>query len=64
MTKAPLVALALGLLLAFVPAFTVPAFAQKKSCEEVCIKTCETANSKNFFMQKCVPNGNMKRPKS
>jgi len=42
---------AVGLL--FASAF---AFAQKKSCQEVCLEECETANSKNFCMQKCVPN--------
>jgi hypothetical protein len=61
MMKALTVAVALGLLLAFAPPFAVPALAQKKSCQEVCLKTCETANSKNFCMQKCVPNCNMKR---
>ena len=50
---------AVGLL--FASAF---AFAQKKSCQEVCLEECETANSKNFCMQKCVPNCNMRRSKS
>jgi hypothetical protein len=39
------------------------AYAQKKSCEEICLKTCAAANAKNFCMQKCVPNCNMNRSK-
>jgi hypothetical protein len=49
---------ALGLL-----AVSTPAFAQKPSCEEVCLKRCETANSKNYCMQNCVPRCNMNRSK-
>jgi hypothetical protein len=59
MLKIVAVVAALGFL--FVSA---PAFAQKKSCQEVCLKQCETANAKNWCMQKCVPNCNMTRSKS
>jgi len=41
---------------------SAPAFAQKQSCQEVCLeKFCKMANSKNWCMQKCVANCNMKR---
>ena len=58
MSKVVLVVAALGFL-----AVSAPAFAQKKSCEQVCLKVCETANAKNYCMQKCVPNCNMNRSK-
>jgi hypothetical protein len=44
--------------------FVSAAFAQKKSCQEICLKQCEAANAKNYCMQKCVPNCNMTRSKS
>ena len=59
MLKIIAVVAALGFL--FVSA---PAFAQKKSCQEICLKQCEAANAKNWCMQKCVPNCNMARSKS
>jgi hypothetical protein len=41
---------------------SAPAFAQKKSCQEVCLQNfCASATSKNWCMQKCVANCNMKR---
>jgi len=46
------------------PFVSTPAFAQKKSCQEICLKQCEAANAKNWCMQKCVPNCNMTRSKS
>jgi hypothetical protein len=46
------------------PFVSAPAFAQKKLCQEVCLKQCEAANAKNWCMQKCVPNCNMTRSKS
>ena len=58
MMKVVSVIAALGLL-----SISAPAFAQKKSCQEVCLKTCETANAKSWCMQKCVPNCNMSRSK-
>ena len=49
---------ALGILLIV----SAPAFAQKKSCQEACLENyCKMANSKNWCMQKCVANCNMKR---
>jgi hypothetical protein len=59
MLKIVAVVAALGL-----PFVSVPAFAQKKSCQEVCLKQCEAANAKNWCMQKCVPNCNMTRSRS
>jgi hypothetical protein len=48
---------ALGILIV-----SAPAFAQKKSCQEICLENyCKMAASKNFCMQKCVANCNMKR---
>ena len=59
MMKVILVVAAFGLL-----SISAPAFAQKKSCQEACLKTCESANSKNWCMQKCTANCNMTRSKS
>ena len=57
MMKVLSVVAALGILIV-----SAPAFAQKKSCQEVCLENfCKMANSKNFCMQKCVANCNMKR---
>ena len=57
MIKVLSVVAALGILIV-----SAPAFAQKKSCQEVCLENyCKMANSKNWCMQKCVSNCNLKR---
>jgi hypothetical protein len=56
MPKIVWVIAALGFLAA-----TAPAFAQKKSCDDVCLKRCETAASKSWCLQKCVQACNMKK---
>jgi hypothetical protein len=57
MLKVLSVVAALGILIV-----SARALAQKKSCQDVCLENyCKMANSKNWCMQKCVANCNMKR---
>jgi len=34
---------------------SLPAYAQKESCEAYCAKACQVANSKGWCQSKCVP---------
>jgi hypothetical protein len=58
MVKLIAIVAALGLLVV-----SAPAFAQKPSCENFCLKNCASAASKSWCMQKCTANCNMNRSK-
>lgn len=34
---------------------SIPAFAQKESCQAYCVKRCEVASSKGWCQSQCVP---------
>ena len=40
---------------------SMPAFAQKQSCQEACAKRCEGAAHRNFCMPNCISKCNIKR---